>query len=58
MTGRYGLVIMRAIRIAGAATVLALGGVHRRDGPARTRRASAPQPAALRIGRRRPSHRS
>ena len=25
MTGRYGLVIMRAIRIAGAATVLALG---------------------------------
>jgi protein SCO1 len=26
MTGRYGLVIMRAIRIAGAATILALGG--------------------------------
>ena len=26
MTGRYGLVIMRAMRIAGAATVLALGG--------------------------------
>jgi protein SCO1/2 len=26
MTGRYGLVIMRAIRIAGATTVLALGG--------------------------------
>ena len=26
MTGRYGLVIMRAIRVAGAATVLALGG--------------------------------
>ena len=25
MTGRYGLVIMRAIRMAGAATVLALG---------------------------------
>src|SRR4029079_2758229 len=25
MTGRYGLVIMRALRIAGAATVLALG---------------------------------
>ena len=25
MTGRYGLVIMRAIRLAGAATVLALG---------------------------------
>ena len=25
MTGRYGLVIMRAIRVAGAATVLALG---------------------------------
>ena len=25
MTGRYGLVIMRAMRIAGAATVLALG---------------------------------
>src|SRR4029077_4713055 len=25
MTGRYGLVIMRAVRIAGAATVLALG---------------------------------
>jgi hypothetical protein len=24
MTGRYGLVIMRAVRIAGAATVLAL----------------------------------
>jgi len=26
MTGRYGLVIMRALRLAGAATVLALGG--------------------------------
>jgi protein SCO1/2 len=26
MTGRYGLVVMRAIRLAGAATVLALGG--------------------------------
>jgi hypothetical protein len=26
MTGRYGLVIMRAMRIAGATTVLALGG--------------------------------
>jgi len=25
MTGRYGLVIMRAMRIAGAATVFALG---------------------------------
>ena len=25
MTGRYGLVVMRALRIAGAATVLALG---------------------------------
>jgi hypothetical protein len=25
MTGRYGLVIMRALRLAGAATVLALG---------------------------------
>jgi len=25
MTGRYGLVIMRAIRLAGAATVLAMG---------------------------------
>jgi protein SCO1/2 len=26
MTGRYGFVIMRAMRIAGATTVLALGG--------------------------------
>jgi hypothetical protein len=25
MTGRYGLVIMRAVRVAGVATVLALG---------------------------------
>jgi hypothetical protein len=25
MTGRYGLVVMRALRLAGAATVLALG---------------------------------
>ena len=43
MTGRYGLVIMRAMRIAGAATVLALGGfifvmlrrerTHRRPAP-------------------------
>ena len=35
MTGRYGLVIMRAIRLAGVATVLALGIVHRHHGAAR-----------------------
>jgi protein SCO1/2 len=46
MTGRYGLVIMRAIRVAGAATVLALGTfivvMVRRE-----RRARRPQSSAL-----------
>ena len=45
MTGRYGLVVMRVLRIAGAATVLALGTfifvMVRRE---RTRR-QAPAPA-------------
>ena len=45
MTGRYGLVIMRALRLAGAATVLALGAfivvMVRRE----RRRASHPHPA-------------
>ena len=45
MTGRYGLVIMRAMRIAGAATVLALGAfivvMVRRERPR-----PAPRPAA------------
>jgi len=47
MTGRYGLVIMRALRIAGAATVLALGAFiammvrRERDGQARMSRLPA-----------------
>jgi protein SCO1/2 len=49
MTGRYGLVIMRAVRIAGAATVLALGAfivvMVRRE---REPRALSPKPSALR----------
>ena len=50
MTGRYGLVVMRALRIAGAATVLALGTfifvMVRRDArtPA-TRTCARPHPA-------------
>lgn len=49
MTGRYGFVIMRAIRIAGAATVLALGAfiivmVRRERQPV----ALSPKPSALR----------
>jgi protein SCO1/2 len=47
MTGRYGLVIMRALRIAGAATVLALGSfivvmLRREKHPARSTRHPAP----------------
>jgi protein SCO1/2 len=46
MTGRYGLAIMRAMRIAGAATVLALGGfivvMFRRE-----RRTQNPEPGTL-----------
>ena len=40
MTGRYGLAIMRAIRMAGAATVLAHRRVHRRHGPPGAARAA------------------
>ena len=56
MTGRYGLVIMRTLRIAGAATVLALGAFiavmvrRERDGQARMSRlpAASPQPRGSR----------
>ena len=50
MTGRYGLVIMRAIRLAGAATVLALGAFivvmvrrEKRRGSQRSRTSPAPE---------------
>ena len=46
MTGRYGLVVMRVLRVAGAATVLALGDVHLRHGAPRTHATSAPGHAA------------
>ena len=44
MTGRYGLVVMRALRVAGVATVLALGAfivvmVRRERAPTSARRA-------------------
>ncbi len=49
MTGRYGLVVMRILRMAGAATVLALGTfifvMVRRDTRARRRRPAAQHPA-------------
>jgi protein SCO1/2 len=49
MTGRYGLVVMRAIRLAGAATVLALGTfivvMVRRERRARSTQHPAPAPA-------------
>ena len=51
MTGRYGLVIMRVMRLAGAATVLALGAfivVMLRTGTRRSRPAAA-QPTASRL---------
>jgi protein SCO1/2 len=48
MSGRYGFVVMRALRLAGAATVVALGVfvfvMFRRD-----RLAARPQPGASRI---------
>ena len=48
MTGRYGLVIMRAIRLAGAATVLALGAFIVVDAPTGERSCACPsrQPRA------------
>ena len=42
MTGRYGFVVMRALRLAGGATVLRSGRVHRRHGAPRAPPTSAP----------------
>ena len=56
MTGRYGLVVMRAIRLAGAATVLALGlfvGVMLRR-EHRARRTSHPAPSTPHVAPRTP----
>jgi protein SCO1/2 len=56
MTGRYGLLVMRAMRLAGAVTVLALGTFifvmvrrERRSGQGARRQAAAPSPPAPRL---------